>query len=76
MVQSRFESHPCQLLAFLQGFLYFQFHNSFHLFLMVSQHNLDIMGRVQKLLQKALVYENFLKIQLKINKSKNKDTFS
>ena len=37
--------------------------------------NLQIMDRVQKLLKTTSACDNFLKMQLKINKSKKKSTF-
>ena len=37
---------------------------------------LEIIDRVEKLIKRALAYENLLHMQLTINKSKKKGTFS
>ena len=37
--------------------------------------NLEIMGRAQKLLKRALAHEDFLKMQFKINKYEKNDFF-
>ena len=42
--------------------------------LLQSRDNLEILSRVRKLLKRALTHENFLKIELKINKYEKKDT--
>ena len=41
-----------------------------------SGENLETMGRGQELMKKALAYENFRKIQLGINTSKENGFFS